>query len=60
MIFHNKAGQAMNLADNLTLKELSEMGIELTVSEKVDPMHELWMADELKNTPLEKHGKPMH
>ena len=47
MIFHNKAGQAMNLADNLTIKELAEMGVELTLSEKIDPDHELWLADDL-------------
>lgn len=41
MIFHNKAGQAMNLADNLTIKELVEMGVELTLSEKIDPDHAL-------------------
>ncbi|MCG6201609.1 hypothetical protein [Psychromonas antarctica] len=46
MLFHNKAGQAMNLADNLTIKELLEMGVELTLSEKIDPNHELWLADE--------------
>ncbi|WP_028866122.1 hypothetical protein [Psychromonas aquimarina] len=61
MIFHNKAGQAMNLADNLTIKELLEMGVEITISEKVDPMHELWLADELKEDPVEaKHGKHVH
>ncbi|WP_372882972.1 hypothetical protein [Psychromonas sp.] len=46
MHFHNAAGQVMRLADNLTLKELAEMGIELTISEKVDPNHELWLSDE--------------
>jgi hypothetical protein len=29
----------MRLADNFTLKELCDMGIELTISEKVDPEH---------------------
>ncbi|MFT6987638.1 MAG: hypothetical protein ACJAT7_003494 [Psychromonas sp.] len=48
MLFHNKAGQAMNLADNLTIKELLEMGVELTLSEKIDPNHELWLADDIK------------
>ena len=60
MIFHNKEGQAMNLASNLTLRELAEMGVELTVSEKVDPMHELWMAEELKEKPSVKHTKHAH
>ena len=48
MHFHNAAGQVMRLADNLTLKELYDMGIELTISEKVDPDHELWLSDEEK------------
>lgn len=62
MLFHNKAGQAMNLADNLTLKELLDMGVELTISEKVDPMHELWLADEPKGKadPEAKHDKRKH
>jgi hypothetical protein len=46
MHFHNAAGQVMRLADNLTLKELHDMGIELTISEKVDPNHELWLPDD--------------
>lgn len=37
MLFHNKAGQSMNLIDNLTIKELLRMGIELNLSEKIDP-----------------------
>ena len=40
MLFHNKAGQSMNLVNNLTIKELLEMGVELTLSEKIDPDHE--------------------
>ena len=40
MFFHNKAGQSMNLVDNLTIKELLEMGVELTLSETFDPDHE--------------------
>ena len=54
MLFHNKAGQAMKLADNLTIKELLEMGVELTLSEKIDPNHELWLADDLKDAPAQK------
>jgi len=62
MRFHNKAGQAMNLADNLTIKELLAMGVELTISEKVDPMHELWLADDIKETaePKKTRAKPAH
>ena len=40
MLFHNQAGQSMNLVNNLTIKELLEMGIELVLSEKIDPEHE--------------------
>jgi|GEM_PF-3529125 len=40
MLFHNKAGQSMNLVDNLTIKELLDIGIELTLAEKIDPDHE--------------------
>lgn len=54
MIFHNKAGQKMDLASNLTLSELVDMGIELTISEKVDPMHELWMPDDINEQPENK------
>ncbi|MEH6453216.1 MAG: hypothetical protein V7782_09285 [Psychromonas sp.] len=60
MRFHNKAGQVMNLADNLTIKELLAMGVELTISEKVDPMHELWLADELKETAETKKSNVKH
>lgn len=51
MLFHNEAGQVMNLADNLTIKELLEMGVELTLSEKIDPKHELWLAGDMKEKP---------
>lgn len=37
MLFHNKAGQSMNLINNLTIKELLEMGVELNLSEKLVP-----------------------
>ncbi len=40
MLFHNKAGQSMNLVDNLTIKELLDIGVELTLSEKIEPGHE--------------------
>ena len=60
MRFHNKAGQVMNLADNLTIKELLAMGVELTISEKVDPMHELWQADEIKETAKPKKTRARH
>ena len=42
MLFHNKAGQSMNLVDNLTIKELLDMGVELVLSEKIDPDHKFY------------------
>jgi hypothetical protein len=62
MRFQNKSGQVMNLADNLTIKELLAMGVELTISEKVDPLHELWLADELHEAakPEKVHAKHTH
>ena len=42
MLFHNKAGQSMNLVDDLTIKELLEMGVELVLSEKIDPDHKFY------------------
>ena len=60
MLFHNKAGQAMNLADNLTIKELLEMGVELTLSEKIDPNHELWLADDINVTPAQESKSSQH
>jgi len=42
MLFYNKAGQSMNLVDNLTIKELLGMGIELQLSEKIVPDHKFY------------------
>lgn len=42
MLFHNKAGQSMNLVDDLTIKELLDMGVELVLSEKIDPDHKFY------------------
>lgn len=40
MLFHNKVGQAMNLVDNFTIKELLDIGVELTLSETFDSDHQ--------------------
>ncbi len=45
MRFTNEHGEAMNLADNLTLKELLDMGVSVSVSEDVDPDHDIWLAE---------------
>ena len=42
MLFHNKAGQSMNLVNDLTIKELLDMGVELVLSEKIDPDHKFY------------------
>jgi hypothetical protein len=42
MLFHNKAGQSMNLVDDFTIKELLDAGIELVLSEKIDPDHKFY------------------
>jgi hypothetical protein len=42
MLFHNKAGQSMNLVDNITIKELLDTGVELVLSEKIDPDHKFY------------------
>ncbi len=37
MRFTNENGEVMNLADNLTLHELLDMGVSISVSEETDP-----------------------
>ena len=39
MLFYNKAGRSMNLVDNMMIKELLDTGIEVVLSEKLDPDH---------------------
>ncbi|MGL5947961.1 MAG: hypothetical protein ACRCYV_02730 [Aeromonas sp.] len=45
MRFTNEHGQAMNLADNLTLHELIDMGVSISVSEETDPDQAIWLAE---------------
>ena len=59
MLFHNKRGQSMNLVDNLTIKELLDMGVELVLSEKLDPDHKFYgmtLEDNLSIGELVKMG----
>ncbi|WP_108652144.1 hypothetical protein [Dongshaea marina] len=45
MRFTNEVGEVMNLADDLTLKELLDMGVSVSVSEELDPDHQIWLAE---------------
>ena len=45
MRFTNENGEVMNLADNLTLHELLDMGVSISVSEETDPDQQIWLAE---------------
>ncbi|MGL5286056.1 hypothetical protein SAMN05880558_115113 [Aeromonas sp. RU39B] len=45
MRFTNENGESMILADNLTLKELLDMGVSISVSEETDPDQQIWLAE---------------
>lgn len=45
MRFTNENGETMSLADNMTLKELLEMGVSISVSEENDPEQLIWLAE---------------
>jgi len=45
MKFTNENGETMNLADDMTIKELLEMGVSISVSEENDPQHQIWLAE---------------
>ena len=62
MRFRNKAGQTMNLINNLTIKELLDMGIELVLSEKINPGHKFYgliLEDHLTIQELDEMGVEM-
>ncbi len=52
MMFRNQRGEEVHLADNLTLKELAEMGMSIQLEEQSDKEHMIWQ-DEVseENTP---------
>jgi len=57
MKFTNENGDSMNLADDMTIKELLDMGVSISVSEENDPEHQIWLAepqDELQVMPRDK------
>jgi len=45
MRFTNENGETMTLADNLTLHELLDMGVSISVSEETDPDQQIWLAE---------------
>ncbi|MGL4251808.1 MAG: hypothetical protein ACRCR1_14490 [Aeromonas sp.] len=45
MRFTNEHGEVINLADNLTLHELLDMGVSISVSEETDPDQQVWLAE---------------
>ncbi|WP_198419130.1 hypothetical protein [Motilimonas pumila] len=49
MRFSNENGEEINLADNLTLKELIDMGVSVSVSEDLDPNNAIWLAEPENN-----------
>jgi hypothetical protein len=46
MMFKNQQGEEVYLADNLTLKELAEMGMSIQLSEQNDMEHQIWQDEE--------------
>jgi len=42
MMFMNQRGEEVHIADNLTLKELAEMGMSIQLIEKSDKEHQIW------------------
>lgn len=47
MMFKNQRGDEVYLADNLTLRELADMGMNIQLSEQADQEHQIW-EDEAK------------
>lgn len=45
MRFTNENGETMTLVDNLTLRELLDMGVSISVSEETDPDQQIWLAE---------------
>ena len=52
MMFRNQRGEEVHLADNLTLKELAEMGMSIELEEQSDKEHMIWQDEgSEENTP---------
>lgn len=46
MRFVNEDGEVMNIADNVTLSELHDMGISVSLTENEDPEHQIWLDED--------------
>lgn len=46
MRFTNEDGQVMDLANNMTLQELYDMGVSISLSEDADPEQQIWLTEE--------------
>lgn len=46
MMFKNQRGEEVYLADNLTLKELADMGMTIQLTERADQEHQIWQDEE--------------
>lgn len=46
MMFKNQRGEEVYLADNLTLRELVDMGMTVQLSEQADQEHQIWQDEE--------------
>ncbi len=45
MRFMNQRGEEIHLADNLTLRELTDMGMDVSLTEVTDLEHQIWIAE---------------
>lgn len=46
MRFTNEDGEVMELANNMTLQELYDMGVSISLSEDSDPEQQIWLTEE--------------
>ena len=51
MMFKNQRGEEVHLADNLTLKELAEMGMTIQLEEQSDKEHQIWQDEGVEENP---------
>ena len=55
MMFKNQRGDEVYLADNLTLRELVDMGMTIQLSEQADQEHQIWQDEDKR---LHREGRP--
>ncbi|WP_432455970.1 MULTISPECIES: hypothetical protein [unclassified Agarivorans] len=46
MRFINEDGEVMELANNMTIQELYDMGVSISLSEDTDPEQKIWLTEE--------------